>query len=189
MCRGLFFYPVQVFSAAAQVIIQHGALADDGQGRGVLLGIVRHGKGLRGHGAGGVFLVDRQLTVGLHHRKVDLLHPKNTVLAQLAHQVVGGKTQLLHFLLVYFPVLNDNDGLSGNDPPQFFVFHTKIGGHHLKAHQRQNGQQTGKHGAVALFNGQRGDIGNQDGDDQLRGLQLSDLALTHQTDPEHDDKV
>ena len=66
--------------------------------------------------------------------------------------------------------MDNDDGTPRNDTPQAGAFQTEKGGQHLKAHQRQNGKKSCEHGAVGFFDGEGGNIGDENGDDQLRGL-------------------
>ena len=85
--------------------------------------------------------------------------------------------------------MDDDNGPPGDNAPQPGAFQAEEGGQHLEAHERQNGQKPREHGAVRFLNGEGGDIGNEDGDDQLRGLKLPDLAFAHQPDAEHHHKI
>ena len=59
----------------------------------------------------------------------------------------------------------------------------------LEGDQAEDGEQPGEERGLDLLDGQGGDVGDEDGHHQLRGLQFPQLPLAHEADPKDDDDI
>ncbi len=120
-------------------------------------------------------------TVGFSNRILDILDAEHIFLPQCLHQVVYGKAQSLELCLVNNPIADDDEGMPLHEATEFWEFHIYDRGDHFKGDQQQNRDDRIDQGRPVILHGNGGDFRNEDGDDKLGRLQLSDLSLAHNT--------
>ena len=125
---------------------------------------------------------DGQRTVRLDHPILDIRDRGDILFAQGFDHLVGCQAHLAQFLDVQLPAAYDDGGLTVEQPPERAAFERQKAQKDLEYNQRGDRHQTGYHRDAEVLHGDRSQIGDQNGHDQLGGIELADLPFAHQPD-------
>lgn len=168
-------------------MLQQPAVADEHHGKSGLLGGHAHlGGGDRLFSGVGQY---RQLAVGLKQCELDGLEVGIALDTQLLHQLVQGEAVLLQLSLHDLPVLHNDRGLAAQQGPEFNGPGTQHGDDGGQRQQHYDGDQSGQQGNAVVLHGDGGQVGDDEGEHQLGGLQFADLVLTQQPDACDDEEI
>ena len=183
----LFVEPVAVIAPQFQIVLQHPAVIDeDCREAGLLrchLQILGRGGLLVGKGE------DGDLPVGFQNGVFDRGNVGDPLHSQLFHQFVNCKAVFSHFQLVERSVFHDNGGPSADESPEFDALHGDDRDDHGEGEQGEDGDDARQKRNAEVLHGYSGQVCDDEGEHQLRGLQLSHLTLSHEADSGNDEQI
>ena len=183
-------HPVQpgtVVAQSFQILLQQFSIADHHPGQAALL----H-RDLQIPGRGGLLVgigQDGQLAVGLQNGVFDLADIRIAFDAQLLQQLVHREAGFGHLPLDQGAVLDHHAGPAAQQRPERDALHGEHRQNHGHRQQGEDGHYPGEQWDAVVLHGHRGQVGNDEGQHQLGGLQLSHLPLAHQSHPRDDEDV
>ena len=166
-------------------MLQQPPVADDHHGQARLLDRRAHLGG--GGGLVGGIGQHGQLPVGLQQGEFDGLEVGIALYAQLLHQLVQGEAVLFQLRLHHLAVFHHHRGPAaqqGTEADGLGAQHREDGG---QGQQHHDGDQPRQQRDAVVLHGDGGQVGDDEGEHQLGGLQLADLVLAQKPDA-HDDK-
>ena len=92
-------------------------------------------------------------------------------------------------IMIHQAVPDDKAGPSAHQGAEPDALHGQHGEDHGQGQQSQNGDDAGEQRDAVILHGHGGQVGNDQGEHQLRGLQFSHLALSHQPDSGNNQKI
>ena len=134
-------------------------------------------------------MVDTELAGCLDDRKGDVPDIKDVVPAQLLHHIVDRKPKLFQLLLVDLAVADNHPRGARYDPAGGFGFEGERRHDHIEDHEGENRDHAAHQRDIGILDRHGCDIGNHDGHDQFRRLELSELTFPHQAQAGDDDDI
>ena len=108
---------------------------------------------------------------------------------QFLQQLVQGVAVTAHGVLLQLTVADEYRGRTADHRPEPQVPQGDLAEQHGDGQQRQNGDDACKQRDAEVLHGDRGQVRDHHGQHQLAGFQFADLALTHQPQAHHDEKI
>ena len=104
-------------------------------------------------------------------------------------EFVHGKPVAPHFPLVHLAISDNDAGASAEHRTESDAAHGEHGENHGEAQQSQDGEHTGEKWDTEILHRNGCQVGNDEIQYQLRGLQLSHLALAHESNAQNNEQI
>ena len=128
-------------------------------------------------------------TRSLDDGELYLREVENLAASERHHQVIDGEAEVAHSLAVNFAAADDYFRAARDEPPHRGESQAQPRHRDLEADEGEYRRYADDDGDIDVLEGEGRDVGDEDSDDELGGLELPELALAHEPHREYDEHI